>query len=96
MRDILLNEDGSLKVVDGDLVIGESTVQHQNIILSIGKGSIRHFPALGVNASSFLLDESPDSLLISIRKEFKKDGMTVKKVELNDVKIQIDASYENI
>ena len=96
MKDILINEDGSLKITDGDLTIGESTIQHQSLIIKASKGGVKHYPALGVNVSEVLLDESPDGFILSIRKEFKRDGMLVKSLNLEKSKIKIEAHYENI
>jgi len=96
MNDILLNEDGTPKIVDGDLVIGYSDIQHQAIILEVGKGGIKHFPSLGVNISSSILDEGSDNLLLSIRKEFKRDNMKINTLKIIDSKLKIDARYENV
>lgn len=96
MEDILLDENGRLQQANGDLVKGNSDVQHQRIILSCNKGSIRHAPSLGVGMADAILDENPDNLLIAIRKEFSKDGMTVNTMNLDRGKLQIDAAYENV
>ena len=96
MKDIILDSNGRLKIENGLMVVDESTMQHQAIILKISKGAIRHFPALGVGVSSVLLDESPDDLLISITKEFERDGMTMKTLDLDGSKLKIDATYENV
>ena len=96
MNDILLNTDGTIKVENGDLVINESSLQHQHLILQASKGCFRHYPALGVNVSDVILDESPDDLLLNIRREFKRDGMKVNSVKIIEGKVRIDAEYENI
>lgn len=96
MEDILLDNNNRLQVADGDLVKGESDVQHQRLILACGKGAIRHAPGLGVDINNVLQDDSTDDLLIAIRTEFTNDGMNIKVLDLDGTKLIINAEYENI
>lgn len=98
-NDILLDEDDlDLKFEDGDLVIGESTRQHQRLILLSAKGEIREFPTRGVGIFDWTLDDSPGDLNSEIKRQFELDGMTVQQVKarvtssgLNS--LQIEAVY---
>lgn len=56
--DILLDETGDLAIKNGDLVIGESTLQHQRILLLATKGGFKQHPTTGVDIQSYLLDDS--------------------------------------
>jgi hypothetical protein len=94
MQDLLLNDNGDLNIINGDLSIGESTLQHQRLLLTTTKGDWRENPLAGVGAVAYLKDESPGELLSEIKKEFEKDGMQVSKVNLVDVNIIVNAIYQ--
>jgi protein involved in temperature-dependent protein secretion len=93
MKDILLNTELDLDIADGDLVVGESTVQHQQLLLVTSKGDWKENPLIGVGAAAFLKDEDESGLLNMIRIEFQKDGMDVKAVNIQSGEINIDANY---
>ena len=92
-QDILLNSDFEVYAVNGDFVVGESTYQHQALLLSVSPGEIKQYPASGVGADNFLLDENPAELVREIRSEFKQDGMKVTKVDI-DINGQLDIKAE--
>ncbi len=48
-KDILLDEDNDLLIVNGDLVIGESEEQDIKMILQAVKNDYKQFPELGVD-----------------------------------------------
>ena len=91
--DILLDNDGDLMFADGDLVCGESTAQHQQLLLMINKGELKQHPLTGIGAESYLLDDDYLKLKHEIEAQFERDGMTIKQIQIND-KIQINAEYE--
>jgi hypothetical protein len=93
MKDILLNTELDLDIANGDLVVGESTVQHQQLLLVTSKGDWKENPLVGVGAAAFLKDEDESGLLNEIRIEFQKDGMDVKAVNIQSGEINIDANY---
>jgi len=81
-NDVLLDGDFDLLFVDGDLVIGESTRQHQQLLLLSEKGEIREFPTAGVGLLSWTLDNRPGDLNGEIKRQFEQDGMTVQQVKV--------------
>lgn len=93
MKDILLNNELDLDIANGDIVVGESTVQHQQLLLVTSKGDWKENPLVGVGAAAFLKDEDESGLLNEIRVEFQKDGMDVKAVNIQSGEINIDANY---
>lgn len=94
MTDFLLDDNFDLLIVDGDLVIGESTAQHQKILILADKGEFKDVPMRGVGALKYLEDHSPDNLAREIRQEFSADGMKVNKIQIApDLNIQVDANY---
>jgi len=80
MTDIKQTSDGDIAWGNNDLLYAESTEQHQRDILLAGKGHFKSFPLIGVDAMIYENEENPDVFFRSIRKEFARDGMTVKKV----------------
>lgn len=96
-KDILKTESGELKIVNGDIVIGDSTLQHQRDILLSRKCDIRNKPSLAVGLQDYRNDEgitngNNNDLTTAIRREFKRDGMTVYKIDLKDT---INAKYND-
>lgn len=93
-KDIILTENLDLKIVNGDFVIGESTAQHQKILILSDKGEYKEFPMRGVGARRYLEDDTPDNLAREIRTEFSADGMTVNKIKIGENStIAVDAFY---
>lgn len=93
MNDLMLNENVDLLIVSGDLIVADSTLQHQNLLLSTSKGEWRENPLSGVGAAAFLKDNLYGELLAEIKKEFEKDGMKVTNVALDDENIIVNAAY---
>lgn len=101
VNDILLDRDTlEMAYADGDMVVGESTAQHQTLIMLAARGDFKESPTLGVGLMNYLYDETPGALLADIRSSLRQDGMTVGAVELDgdatgdDFGIKIDAYYE--
>jgi hypothetical protein len=95
MTDILLDSTLDLQIIDGDFVIGESTVQNQKLLIFSDKGTFKENPMRGVGTRRYLEDENTDALAREIRQEFSLDGMTVNKIVIKeDSTIEIDAFYK--
>jgi hypothetical protein len=97
-NDILLDGDFDLAFVDGDFAIGESTRQHQNLILISEPGEWREFPTVGVGIRSKLLGDNPGEVVSEIKRQFEGDGMRVTTVRGRispdgQAKIDTDAFY---
>jgi hypothetical protein len=77
----MLDETGDLAIKNGDLVIGESTLQHQRLLLLATKGGFKQNPTVGVDISSYMLDDSSvDELHGDIQQQFETDGMKVSSI----------------
>lgn len=93
-KDILLTANFNLLLENGDFAIGESTYQHQNILIHGDKGELKQSPTRCVGAKRFLECEKPDNLAREIRQELRQDGMEVRKIEIDDnLEINIEANY---
>ena len=96
MKDYKQQPDGDLDLTTGDLLVAESTYQHQRDLLDSDKGHIRQKAEAGVGAVNYMMDNDPEGLLRATRKEFTADGMKVRKVAFaaysND--LNVEARYE--
>lgn len=95
--DILQGPDGDLLISGGDLVVGESTQQHQQELIVAKKGQLRHAPQVGVDAESWLMDDELESLEFrhQVAGEFERDGMVIEELKITaHGKINIKANYE--
>jgi len=91
-NDILL-QDYDLLIENGDLVVGESTHQHQDLLLLADKGEFKQFPTVGVGILRYLETYDTNDLAREIRTEFNRDGMTVSEIKFDGSKIDIKANY---
>lgn len=80
-NDVLLDTDFDLRIVDGDLVVGEASRQHQQLLLLIEKGELREFPTRGIGLMGWTLDDNPGDLNGEIKRQYEADGMTVRQVK---------------
>jgi hypothetical protein len=96
MTDILLDENNELGFYSGDLASGESTRQHQQLLLLSNKGDWREYPTVGVGLAGYLKDDDFHTVLSDIKSEFQTDGMRIKTIALDESgNLNIDATYGN-
>lgn len=94
-NDILLDDDFDLLLLNGDMVIGEATRQHQALLLLTSPGELREFPMRGVGLQHWLLDDTAKGdVTRRIKQEFEADGMTVVRIRYNGDNVTTEASYE--
>lgn len=94
MTDILLDADYDVTVANGDFVAGESTQQHQALLILIEKGEIREFPNRGVGAQTWLADDvNFGDFNAEVKRQFELDGMRVLSLKGKNDKLKIEAYY---
>lgn len=94
--DILLNDDYDLLTTnDGDLSVGESTLQNQMLLLMCNKGELKQYPDRGVGVSNYIETENNGSLSREIHSEFVRDGMKIISIKVNLPNINVEAEYES-
>jgi hypothetical protein len=94
MKDLLIDTTTyEQQIANGDFVTGESTLQHQKLLLETAKGEWKENPTVAVNAAAYLKDEDADGLLAEVKSEFQKDGMQIVKVAFENEELIIDANY---
>ncbi len=95
MQDILLDENYDLMIENDDFVLGESTRQHQGLILMANKGEFRQHPFTGVGLRLFVEDDRLGAMRVELTKQLELDGMTVQRVNVfSNGQLEIRASYE--
>ncbi|MEN9458941.1 MAG: hypothetical protein RL135_1535 [Bacteroidota bacterium] len=92
-QDILLDNALDLRIENGDFVIGESTMQHQQLLIASHKSDFRGFPLVGVGINDYLLEETEQDLMREIRSQFETDGMKVKRLAFEANKLTVNANY---
>lgn len=94
-KDILLDDNLDLVISNGDLVIGESTRQHQQMLLLFEKGDLIEFPTHGVGVRTWLNDDvSFADLKVQIKREYERDGQTVTKIAIKNQTISVEGDYD--
>ena len=94
MNDFQLDNNGELKIINGDFVIADATLQHQHHIIIAQKGEYKEFPEIGVGIANMILDENPRKILTQIRRNFEYDGMKVNSLKFTENSFEIDAPYK--
>jgi hypothetical protein len=95
MNDIKLNTNGDLEFKNGDMLLGDASLQHQEHIIIANKGEFKESPEIGVGIVEALLSETPKQVLSNIKRNFEYDGMYVKTLRLNsNGNIDVDAPYK--
>lgn len=93
-QDYTHTEDHDLLISGGDFVVGESTFQHQDLLMMYEKGELRQYPKTGVGIKSFLNDDQLGDAYSEIQRQFQADGMSVEKLVVgSDGAIEIKARY---
>ncbi|MDY0104390.1 MAG: hypothetical protein RBS07_15750 [Lentimicrobium sp.] len=95
MQDIILDNQLDLSVLNGDIVIDESSEQHQKLILLCAKNDFKENPFLGVGVESFLEVGDSNSLAREISQQFSSDGLKVHKLNVNIPIVEVEASYDS-
>jgi hypothetical protein len=82
MRDILLDDMDDLRVLGGDLVIGESYTQEVGIILRINQGEVKSDPLIGANLIRMIrTDVATDELRKQVKLHLSRDGKNYEDVK---------------
>ena len=60
MRDFKQTADGDIDLSTGDIVMSESTLQHQRDTLRTRAGELKDSPTVGVGIEDYFNDENPE------------------------------------
>jgi len=85
MKDIILKEDKSLTIENGDFVVDESSQQHVELILDCHKGNNREFPVAGFGITRYLKGKSDVKRFErELKVELESDGFSNPKISVDD------------
>lgn len=92
--DILLSSGFDLQYnANGEIIRGESTEQHQQLLVLCAKGEFKESPATCIGAYGYLKDNDVAGFLGEVKKEFERDGMEVKSLDFTEGILKINAAY---
>lgn len=95
MIDVLLNDDMTVRIENGDFVYGDATLQNQRLLIVSSKTDFKETPMRCIGAHRFVEEEQLDAFAREIRQEFTLDGMKVNEIKFDDTaEIAIDATYQ--
>lgn len=92
--DIQLDDNNDLQMANGDLCVGESTRQHQMLLLLCNKGEFKQYPDRCVGVSNYIENEDNGAVSREIHTEFARDGMKITSIKANIPNIEVEAEYE--
>lgn len=94
VKDIDLETDLDLKIIDGDFVISDSDQNHVINILKAYVGGYKQFPLVGVGIDYYLASAGTQQVIKrNITVQMESDGYKVNKIEvLGQSKYSIDAN----
>ncbi len=92
MKDILLDKEDDLEIVNGDFLIAESLTQDVGLIIRLSKGDLKSDPVLGADLITMInRKESPSEIENQIKLHLERDGK-----DYEEVKEQINANSKKI
>jgi hypothetical protein len=82
--DLLLDAELGLAIEGGDFVIGESTKQHQQLLLLSEQGDWRENPPVGVGIRTMVLDDMPAvGIVATIQDQLDADGQDIAELTIS-------------
>jgi hypothetical protein len=92
-KDILLDENGDLKIANGDFVIGDSNDQEIENLLVSAKGAFKEFPLVGGDIGKMLKSRSGQTAALKeIKYQLKNDGFDDYNIKIDDQDINVSAT----
>lgn len=93
-QDILLTEDKDLSIINGDLHIGYSDMQHISDLLIANPGNYRQWPIIGVGIMKQLNGINDKTIERDIKVALEADGAKNIYIKSDNSGISITADYE--
>lgn len=92
MKDLLLDDTGDLKVLNGDFVIGESTQQEIELLLTSFKGEFKEHPLVGAEIQRLLKAQAGITTMKSVvREQLEDDGFKKVSFAIENEEITVNA-----
>lgn len=91
-KDILLNENGDLKIVKGDFVIDDSDNQEIEALLISVKGEFKEFPLVGADIGRLIKSRSGQTkALKEIKTQLINDGFDEDAIDIDKKELSVSA-----
>lgn len=85
MTDILLDENDDLLLINGQMVRGESSRQHADLLVRLEKGELRQTPNVGFGIERRLRSvANPRRFLRELKVELENDGFVQPEISANN------------
>ena len=94
MKDLLLDDDGDLKIINGDFVIGEAEVQSVERLLISKPGEWKEFPQVGCDIKKSMNGSIGRFLERNVRVQLESDGFSIEKLNITEKGIELKGGYE--
>ena len=88
---VIRDTEGKIR---GGLVVGNILEQNQAMLLLCHKGEIKEFGEIGLGIEDMLNDNELDRWKRDITYMLSQDGMKVKRLEIGEEEIRLEAEYE--
>ena len=92
-RDILIDENYDIRFSGADLAIGDSTLQNKALLMKCHKGELKEHPYTGAGIDDMVNDDDTSFWRHRLREERRRDGMTVRKIDIKGEKLNVVAEY---
>jgi len=91
MKDVLLDENDDLIILNGDFLIGESEMQDVGIITRLVQGNLKWDPVLGPNLITMMnSNKSPADIKNKMKLHLQRDNKDYNKIKK---KLDINGEY---
>lgn len=91
-NDILLDENGDIKIENGDFVIGVSENQEIEDLLLLKKGELKQFPLTGADIERLIKARNGKTkMLKEISKELIADGFDESNISIDPQSLEVNA-----
>jgi hypothetical protein len=92
-KDILFDEEGDLKIANGDFVIGDSNDQEIENLLVSAKGAFKEFPIVGGDIGKMLKSRSGQTAALKeIKYQLTNDGFDDHNIKIDEQDINVSAT----
>ena len=88
MKDLLLDEEGDLKIVNGDFFIGDAAEQSVELLLISKPGEWKEFPQVGCDIQKARNGKIDRFLERNVRVQLESDGFEIDKLNITEKGIE--------
>ncbi|MDB0602645.1 hypothetical protein PL373_16205 [Tenacibaculum maritimum] len=94
MKDLLLDENGDLSIVNGDFIIGNSSEQSVEQLLISKAGEWKEHPQIGCDIQKSMNGLINRFLERNIRVQLEADGFNIEKLKVTESGLELKGDYD--